>query len=71
MHRLEAEYWDRVDFVYLDRENSANSDVVEQYGIRGQPVFILIEADGTEIQRWFGRVSADELRQALDNTLSG
>jgi thioredoxin-like negative regulator of GroEL len=66
VHELEAEYWGKVDFVYLDRESAANRDVVEQYGIFGQPIFILIQPDGSEIQRWFGTVDLDAVRQALD-----
>ena len=71
VHRLEEEYWNQVDFVYLDREDSENSGVVERFGIRAQPVFILIAADGSEIQRWFGRVDADTLRTALDGVSGG
>ncbi|GAB4414531.1 MAG: hypothetical protein Kow00106_09640 [Anaerolineae bacterium] len=71
MHRLEAEYWGRVDFVYLDREADSNREVVRRFGINGQPVFILLDAAGNEVTRWFGRVEADTLRQALDAQLSG
>jgi thioredoxin-like negative regulator of GroEL len=66
VHELEAEYWGKVDFVYLDRESPANKAVVKQYGIFGQPIFILIQPDGSEIQRWFGTVDLDAVRQALD-----
>jgi thioredoxin-like negative regulator of GroEL len=71
VHGLEAEYWGEVDFVYLDRESSANSGVVEQFGIFGQPVFILIAPDGAEIQRWYGGVSAATLADAIDSYLAG
>lgn len=69
VHGLEAEYWGRVDFVYLDREDSANAAVTDRYSIRGQPVFILVAPDGSEVQRWFGSVSADDFRAALDGYL--
>ena len=52
VHRLEAEYWGEVDFVYLDRENPANAEIVNQFGIRYQPVFILVDAEGNELTRW-------------------
>lgn len=70
VHTVEAEYWGRVDFVYLDREADANEPVVEQFGIFGQPVLILLDADGNEVQRWFGAMRGDELRAALDAFLS-
>lgn len=71
MHGLEAEYWGEIDFVYLDREAGVNADVVNEYGISGQPVFILIAPDGTEIERWFGRVDGGTLADAFDALLSG
>ncbi len=65
MHGLEAEYWERIDFVYLDRESPGNREVVAQYGIRYQPVFILIEADGTEVTRWTV-LSEEGMRAEMD-----
>ncbi len=66
VHGLEAEYWGRVDFIYLDREAPANLNVVQQYGIRYQPVFILIEPNGTIIGQWNGAPGERTLREALD-----
>jgi thioredoxin-like negative regulator of GroEL len=66
VHGLEAEYWGQIDFVYLDIDDSGNDGVKEQYEFISQPTFILIEADGTVLQRWFGYVSEEEFRQALD-----
>ncbi len=65
MHGLEAEYWGRIDFVYLDREAAGNREVVQEYGIRYQPVFILIDPDGTEVTRWTV-LSEDGMRAELD-----
>lgn len=69
MHGLEAEYWGRVDFIYLDREDPSNASIVEQFGVVYQPVFILITPDGTEIQRWFS-VNEEILRTGLDEYLA-
>ena len=65
MHGLEAEYWGQVDFIYLDREDAANKDIVERFGVVYQPVLILLDADGSEVQRWF-YLDADEVRAAFD-----
>lgn len=70
VHGLESVYWGQVDFVYIDREDGANQSVTQRYGIRAQPVFVLVQPDGTEVQRWFGAVSEGELRTALDGYLS-
>jgi thioredoxin-like negative regulator of GroEL len=69
VHGLEAEYWGRIDFVYLNREAPANASLVQQYGIRYQPVIILIGPDGTEVQRW-PYLDEDKLRAALDEYLA-
>lgn len=68
MHGLEADYWGSVDFIYLDREDPANADVVQRFGIAYQPVFILLSPDGSEVQRWFGGSEAD-FRAILDGYL--
>jgi thioredoxin-like negative regulator of GroEL len=70
VHGLEAEYWGRIDFVYLDVDDPANRNVMRQYGFTSQPLFVLIAPDGTEIQRWFGYINEEELRQAFDVYLS-
>lgn len=69
VHRLEAEFWGEIDFVYLDQYDEANRDVLSQYGVRGRPTFILIEPDGTAVTRWFGAISKEEIRAILTEYL--
>jgi hypothetical protein len=69
VHGLEAEYWGRIDFIYLDREDSDNADVVNQFGVVYQPVFILITPDGEEVQRWFNG-TAETFHEILDAYLA-
>jgi len=68
VHGLEGEYWGKVDFVYLDREDPANMEVVQRFGVTYQPVFILLQPNGAEVQRWF-YITADELRFSLNDYL--
>ncbi|MBC8098029.1 MAG: hypothetical protein H7Y11_01180 [Armatimonadetes bacterium] len=70
VHRLEAEYWERVDFVYLHQYDEANNAVFERYSMVGRPVFVLITPDGTEVTTWFGAKSEEEMRQILDDYLA-
>jgi len=69
VHSLEAEYWGQIDFVYLDREDAANRELVAQFGVRGQPVLFLLDAQGNIINQWFGIVNADELQSAFAQVL--
>jgi len=69
VHELEAEYWGQVDFVYLDREDPANKEIVQRYGVAYQPELVFVAPDGTELRHWFG-LDADELRAELDGYLA-
>ncbi len=66
VHGLEQEHGDRVDFQYIDREDPANAEIVEKYDIRTQPIFILIDENGVETERWFGVVSPEDFEAAFD-----
>ncbi len=70
MHGLEAEYWGQIDFLYIDREDPMNADLNRLLGVRTQPEFYFIEADGTLIESWFGARSVDEMRATLDSYLT-
>ena len=69
VHGLEAEYWEQIDFVYLDHQDPINRELMREYGFRWRPYFVLVEADGTPVQTWFGAVPEDEFRAAFDELL--
>ncbi len=66
VHGLEAEYWERVDFVYLNHEAPINRDAMRTYGFRWRPYFVFVDAEGNVIQTWFGAVEPDDFRAAFD-----
>lgn len=70
VHRLEGEYWEKVDFIYLDQYDANNQSVFERFGTRWRPFFVLIEPDGKEVTKWFGAKSEDEMRQILNDYLA-
>lgn len=70
VHGLEDEYWEQIDFVYLDHTDSLNADMMVRYDFSWRPLFILVEADGTEVQRWFGFVEEQQFRTAFDALLN-
>lgn len=69
VHGLEDDYWNQIDFVYLDHLDPLNAEMMARYNFSWRPLFILIEADGTEVQRWFGYVPEGEFRTTFDELL--
>ncbi len=70
VHGLEAEYWGQVDFIYLDREAPENAAIVQEYGVRYQPIIYVLAPDGTVIQPWFGAPTEEDIRMVLDGYLA-
>jgi hypothetical protein len=40
VHSLEAEYWNRIDFVYLDTKDEAVRPILEEFGIARKPNYL-------------------------------
>jgi len=70
VHGLEAKYSGQIDFVYLNIDDPKNADAKQQLGFRGQPQFILLDADGTARQVWFGVVKAEDFETELAQALT-
>lgn len=66
MHGLEAEYFGKVDFYFLDADDPATQEFQRQLGFNYQPEFYLLDSSGNVIQKWIGYVSADDLRTEFD-----
>ena len=65
VHGLEAEYSDRMNFVYLDVDDPNTQELQSALGRRAQPEFYLLDADGNLIQQWFGGVAPEVLEEAF------
>ena len=70
VHGLEAEYYDQVEFSYLDIDDPANNGIKRILGFRVQPQFLLLDENGEIIQQWFGSVSAEDFRSAFNVALN-
>lgn len=66
VHGLEADYWGEIDFVYLDHLDPINEAMLTRYQFTWRPLFIFVDAEGNEIERWFGFVPAEDFRQSFD-----
>lgn len=69
MHGLEAEYYDRVGFVYLDIDDPATEDLKRELGYRVQPHIFLLDANGNIVAQYVGAVGEEQLRTDIDALL--
>jgi len=69
VHGLEVEYFDKINFVYLDVDDGANASFLKQLGYRYQPHFMLIDGQGAVLKQWLGPVEAEDFRAAFDSKL--
>ena len=65
VHGLEKRYSERVDFLYLDVEDSATTAAKSRLGFRATPHFFLLAADGTVLGEWQGVQERSVLQEAL------
>jgi thioredoxin-like negative regulator of GroEL len=70
VHGLEAEYYDRINFVYLDVDDPANDSFKEQFDFRYQPQMVLLDGEGQVVTQWIGPIPRDEFVRAFEEILS-
>ncbi|MCY3718309.1 MAG: hypothetical protein OXG07_01975 [Anaerolineaceae bacterium] len=69
MNRLRANYDGRVEFFELDVDNPDSKAMRDRYGMRAQAIYVLADADGGELNRWFGLLPEADLIAAFDGVL--
>ncbi len=69
VHGLEAEYFGRVKFSFLDADDPRTDDFQRTLGFYYQPEFYLVDGNGKVLQKFIGYVSEDEFRSAFDQYL--
>ncbi len=69
VHGLEAEYFGRVKFSYLDADDPATKNFQNELGFVYQPEFYFLDANGNLIQKLIGPISADEFRNLFNSHL--
>ena len=67
VHGLEAEYFGRIGFVYLDvySGDAIVEDIMRELGYQYHPHFVLIDGDGNVIRQWLGPVGEADLVDAF------
>ncbi len=61
VHGLEAKYFGKVKFSYLDADDPQTLDFQRALGFRYQPELYLLDANGNVLQKWVGFVTQEQL----------
>jgi hypothetical protein len=69
VHGLEAEYFGRIKFTYLDADDSRTGDFQRALGFTYQPEAYLLDADGNVLQKWVGYTSEQEFEDVFERYL--
>ena len=60
VHGLEAKYYTRIQFTYLDADDPGTREFQRSLGFSYQPEFYLLDKDGNVLQKWVGFVSQEQ-----------
>jgi thioredoxin-related protein len=60
VHGLEAKYFGKIQFTYLDASDPNTQDFQRALGFRYQPEFYLLDGQGNLLQKWVGSVSQEQ-----------
>ncbi len=60
VHGLEAQYFGKIRFTYLDADDPNTRDFQRALGFNYQPEFYLLDGQGNLLQKWVGFVSQEQ-----------
>jgi len=60
VHGLEAKYYGKINFVYLDADNIGTEPFQRELGFSYQPEVYLLDGDGNVLMKWVGFTSEDK-----------
>jgi len=66
VHGLEAKYYDKVIFTFLDADDADTQDFQRALGFYSQPEFYLLDSQGNVLHKWIGSINEAELQAAVD-----
>lgn len=70
MNGLDSEYGEWLNVYTYDTDNPNDGAVAAQYGVRGLPTIVILNASGDVADRMAGLTSADSLRAAINRTIN-
>ena len=69
VHGLEAEYFGKIKFSYLDADDPDTDAFQRTLGFYYQPELYLLDADGNVLQKFVGFTTEEQLRSTFDQYL--
>jgi thioredoxin-like negative regulator of GroEL len=63
---LEAEFEGQVVVYRLNAITLDNARLQTEYGIRGHPSFVVLDGNGRSVERFWGIVEVERLREAME-----
>jgi thiol-disulfide isomerase/thioredoxin len=69
VHNLEAEYGQKISFVYLDIDDPKVQPWMQKLNYVGRPHFYLLDGQGNILKAWIGAVPKDDLVAGLSAAL--
>jgi hypothetical protein len=69
VHGLEAEYYGRIKFNYLDIDDQRNEEFMRALGAITRAEFYLLDSAGNILYRWYGYTEATSFREQFDKAL--
>jgi hypothetical protein len=67
VHGLEAKYFGRIKFNYLEISNPQNAYFINYLGFRLRPSFYLLDANGNILNQWIGYQTQDQFESVFAN----
>lgn len=65
VHGLEAEYFGRIKFAYIDADDPNTREIQQTLGFYYQPEIYLLDADGNVLEKWVGYTTEQQLEEAF------
>lgn len=71
MDRLEETYGADITFVLLDWDDRDLNPIRQRFDITGRTQYVLVDRDGTVVQRWFGLLDYEMVSTEIESFLNG
>lgn len=70
MNGLQAQFGEQIEFVVLDIDDPATLPLRQHYNMVQRTNYVLVNARGEVVQRWFGPLDEDQVARALREFLA-